>query len=633
MTPAPTTSTGRAKPRVRAKEKPPAKPRSRQKLTRRYPDDAVTDYAARVNTGDILTNRLVGLAAARHLRDLERRRELLWDREAAELALAFWPEVLRLPDDGYEPPEGSADEDDGDGFEGRPFVLSPHQCFYVGSLYGWKRQSDGLLRFVVAYIEVSKGDGKTPTLSGILLRATCAEGVRGAQVFAAGAKKDQALLLLRDADAMRMASPELAHRLKPSGAFPNTWNLAHVESRSFLKAISSENAQSGPRVYRAGAEELHEHRTPIVWDKLKAGLKGRPNAFIVGMTNSGFDRTSVCWREHEYSVKVLEGAIQDDTRFAFITGLDACTKCRAEGKEFPTEDCPKCDDWRDEKVWPKAAPNLGVTVTRDYYRQEVREAEGMPTKRNLVKRLLFCIWTEGQEKWIPFEEWAACKRPELCKLELLRGRTAFAGIDLAGTSDLAALVLYFPAVDDDGEPSIVLPFFFLPKASIKERMAKDRVPYDLWVQKGHIDATDGNVTDYRAIREKLLWLRGEQGIVIKEVPFDPDDATQLSTDLTDDGFLAVPFYQTKRLYTPPVREMEAEITKRAVAHPGHPVMDWNFTNIIIERNREGQVKPVKGQDREKNDGATAMFMAKGRAMLHTAKKPGSVYETRGLLTL
>lgn len=582
----------------------------RRKVSRapapRLPDRA-TAYAENVVAGRIQTNRLVRLACERHLRD-QARSELRWDAFAAEMAIDFYADVLRLPDDGVAPGEA-------DGENGRPFILSPHQCFNTGSIYGWKRP-DGSLRYTFAYIEVSKGDGKTPWLSGVLLRATCAEGVHGAQVFAAAAKKDQALLLLRDADAMRVLSPELTDRLKPSGAFPHTWNLAHLESRSFLRAISSEDAQSGPRVYRAGIDELHEHRTPTVLDLMKAGLKGKRNAFIVGITNSGFDRTSVCWREHEYSVKVLEGALQDDSRFVFIAGLDPCEKCRKEGKEFPTEECPDCDDWRDEKVWRKAAPNLGVSVTWDYYRQQVREAEGMPTLRNTVKRLQFCIWTEGQEKWLAIEEWNACRKPELCRLDALRGRRCYAGIDLAGTSDIAALVLDFPPAGET-DPVLVVPFFFMPKDGIEEREKRDRVPYRLWASQGLIELTDGAVTDYRAIRARIKQLRDEHGLVIHEVPYDPDDATLLAAELIDDGFTPVPFYQSKKLYTPPVRDAERLIAKRGVAHPGQAVYDWMFSNVIMERNKQDQVKPIKGHDREKNDGPVAWLMARGRAMLHT----------------
>lgn len=574
---------------------------------------AVTAYEAAIAAGEKTpVNRLVYLAYLRHLRD-QRRSNLAWDAAAAELAIDFYSDVLRLPDSSDDQAPAVDDESDGPA-DGRPFVLSPHHCFIVGSMFGWKRSSDGALRFTVGYCEISKGDGKTPLLGGMLVRGTCAEGVKGAQVFIAAAKKEQAMLGMRDADAMRAASPELRDRLVPSGTFPNVWQLTHAESRSFCRAISSENSQSGPRVYRAGVDELHEHRTPLVWDMMIAGLKGRRNAFVFGITNSGFDRTSVCWREHEYSVKVLEGSLEDDSRFAFITGLDPCAKCRAEGKEFPTEDCAACDDWRDEKVWPKAAPNLGVTVTRDYYRQQVRAAEGMPTVRNTVKRLQFCIWTEGAEKWLPIEEWIACKRPELCALERLRGRRCFAGLDLAGTSDLAALVLHFPPLDD--EAAALVPFFFMPKDTLSERQAKDRVPYALWVEKKLIEATEGDVTDYRAIRAKLRWLREECGFDIVEVPFDPDDATQLSTELIEDGFKPVPFYQTKRNFTPAVREAEALIAKRAIAHPGHEVLDWMFGNVIMERNREDQVKPVKGHDREKNDGMVAWLEALGRAILH-----------------
>jgi phage terminase large subunit-like protein len=584
-------------------------------ITPLHQRDRATDYARRVLLGEIRACRYVKLACLRHMRD-RRRKDLRWDPEAAELAIDFFSEVLRLPDDG-----GAGDPGDGDSLavEGRPFHLSGHQCFYVGQLFGWKRP-DGRLRFEVVYIEEPKGSGKSPTLAGILLKSVAADRVRGAQCYAAAAKKDQAMLLVRDADAMRVVSPELRDRLTPSGGFPHVWQLACDALRSFLRAISSEDAQSGPRVYRAGIDEVHEHRTATVVDKVIAGLKGKWNAFAAMITNSGFDRTSVCYRERKYSLEVLEGALQDDARLVFITGLDVCEDCRRKGREFPADDCEQCDDWRDESVWPKAAPNLGVTVSYDYYRRQVREAIGMPTKANMVKRLLFCIWTEGQERWLPLEDWLACKRPELCRLELLKGRRCFAGIDLGGTSDLAAVVLHFPPIGER-DPAIIIPFFFMAKASIEERTKKDRVPYDQWVKDGLIEATDGNVTDYGAIRAKLKWLREEYGLVIVELPIDPDDATQLSSELVEDAFLPVLFYQTKRNYTPAVNEGEKLIASRGIAHGNHAVMNFCVSNGIMERNKQNQVKPIKGKDREKNDGLVAWLMALGRAILQITTVP------------
>src|SRR5690606_9729549 len=123
--------------------------------------DPVRAYAEAVTKGEIVAGPHVRASCARHLRDLEEgeARGLYWDQDAADRALGFFPDVLRLS-------EGQ--------FEGLPFNLHPAQAFIVGSIFGWKR-SDGTRRFRRAYIEQGKGNGKSPLAGGIGLYGMMAD--------------------------------------------------------------------------------------------------------------------------------------------------------------------------------------------------------------------------------------------------------------------------------------------------------------------------------------------------------------------------------------------------------------------------------------------------------------------------
>jgi phage terminase large subunit-like protein len=431
--------------------------------------DAATRYACDVVDGRILTGRLVRLACERHLRDLDRE-DLVWDVKLANRAIGFFRDVLRL---------------NGGDFEGRPFVLAPWQAFIVGSLFGWLA-TDGSRRFRTSYVEIAKGNGKSPLAAGIGHYMTTADGEPRAETYAAATKKDQAMILFRDAVAMREQSPALQKRLKTSGTPPNVWNLFDVTTGSFFRPIASDDGQSGPRPHCGLIDELHEHKAALVVDMMRAGTKGRKQALIFEITNSGYDRYSVCWQHHEYSEKVLSGVIENDTWFAYVCGLDACTKCAANGA--PKQGCADCDQWTDERVWPKANPNLGASVTLKYLREQVREALGMPAKQNIVRRLNFCEWTEQDERWLDMALWDRGADP--FDVGALRGRTCYAGLDLARINDLSALALVFPPVEE-GERWKVLMRYWVPKDDILTRAKKDRVPYDVWARDGLIVATPG----------------------------------------------------------------------------------------------------------------------------------------------
>jgi len=284
-------------------------PKNQQRKTPRSPStsDPVSRYAKRVVAGKQVAGPLIRAACQRHLRDLERRDwEYHFDRKRAQRAIDFFPDVLKL---------------NGGEFEGKAFELQTWQQFIVGSVFGWT-DSAGLRRFQVAYLEIGKGSGKSPLAAGIGLLMMVADGESRAEVYAAATKKDQAMILFRDAVAMVDLSPELNSLLVRTGGQQHTWNMAHLESGSFFRAISSDDGQSGPRPHCALVDEIHEHKSDDVVEMMRAGFKGRRQPLMLMITNSGWDQTSVCWAQHEYGERVVTDMLQDERYFAFVCSVD-----------------------------------------------------------------------------------------------------------------------------------------------------------------------------------------------------------------------------------------------------------------------------------------------------------------------
>jgi phage terminase large subunit-like protein len=508
----------------------------------------VTRYAQKVVAGTILAGRLVRLACERHLRDLVEgeKRGVRFDAKAATRAIEFFS-FLHLAEGEH---------------AGRPFKLEPFEQFIVGSLFGWKG-SDGYRRFRTAYVEIGKGNGKSPMAAGMGLYGLFADGEIGAEIYSAAVTRDQAKIVFSDAEKMVDASPALLRRVEKT-----VNNLAVLSTNSFFRPISSEaRGLDGKRVHMALIDEIHEHPSSLVVDKMRAGTKGRRQALIVEITNSGYDRNSVCWQHHDYSTKVLDGIIEDDSWFAYVCQLDPCEACLREGKTQPTEGCAACDQWTDENVWLKANPCLDVAITRKYLREQVREGIGMPAKQNIVKRLNFCTWTEQSVRWMDMAAWDQCARPVV--IDDLRGRDCFAGLDLSSTTDLSAFVLLFPPEEDDELWEVVCRFW-MPMDHVRRRVDRDRVPYDQWIREGWIEATEGNVIDYEVIRKRIH----EDGdrFRIREIAFDRWNATQLCTELQSDGLTMMPFGQGYASMAAPTKELEKLILGHQLAHGGHPVV-------------------------------------------------------------
>ena len=220
------------------------KPKATRRKAVRKPakPDRTTAYAHAVLAGEIIAGPHVRDAAARHLRDVRSMpaRDLRWNLDEATEAIAFFEEVLCL---------------NGGDYEGKPFILQPWQAFIVGSLFGWQRLDaklgEWVRRFRVVYIETAKGSGKSPLAAGIGMKGLMADGEARAEIYAAATKKDQAMILFRDAVAMYQQSPELASRLTASGRGENVWNLGYRHTGSWLRPISSDDGASGPRPHVA----------------------------------------------------------------------------------------------------------------------------------------------------------------------------------------------------------------------------------------------------------------------------------------------------------------------------------------------------------------------------------------------
>lgn len=557
-------------------------------------DDPVTYYAQSVVNKTIVAGPHVRAACERHLRDLKSgaERGLVWNVEKARYALGFFPAVLRL---------------NGGRFEGQPFEPELWQGFIIGSLFGWYWNVTGYRRFQIAYIETGKGSGKSPLAAGIGLFGLIADGEKRAEIYAAATKKDQAMILFRDAVAMVDQSPDLDWRIDRSGSKGKEWNLAYHDTHSFFRPIAADDGQSGPRPHMALLDEIHEHRDGRVVEMLRAGFKFRTQPMLVMITNSGTNKKSVCWEYHQFGAEVSAGAREDDTFFSYICALD-------EGD----------DPFGDESCWIKANPSLDVTIEYKYLRDQVTQARGMPAKESLVKRLNFCMWVEALSPWISYHVWKDAGDADI-EIDDLRGRACYGGLDLSSTTDLTSFVLAFEPTTTD--PNwLLIPFFWLPEEGLSEKAELDRVEYPVWKSRGFLETSPDSAISKKHVLMRIMAITAP--LNLKCISYDRWRIEDLKQVAMDEGFLLpemIPFGQGFKDMAPALDEFETLLKNGKLKHNANPVMTWCAANAVVVTDPAGNRKVSKEKATGRVDGIVAGIMAIG-SVAKLEKKPEPKYQ-------
>lgn len=532
--------------------------------------DPVGDYARDVVAGVVIAGPYVRGACRRHLDDIAagEARGIYFDYATVIDKIDMIESELKLS-------EGQ--------FEGKPFVLHPSQKFIIGSIFGWKWKKNGFRRFRRAYIEMGKGNGKSPLAGAIGLIGMLDDGEPGAQIYSAGATRDQSDILFQDAVKMAKASPAIVEIMSFSGN-AKVWNMHCDEPKqagSFFRPLARTAGKtgSGPRPHMALCDEVHEHPNREVLDLLERGFKFRRQPLLLMITNSGSDKQSLCWEEHEHAAGVALGDIEDDTTFSFVCALDVGD-----------------DPFTDPSCWIKANPLMGVILTEEYIAGVVQQARSFPGKQNGILRLHFCVWTDAETAWCSREAWEAIEDREM-KITDFAGARCWAGLDLSARKDLSAKALVFEDGWIDGDNGERLPCFaafvhgYTPKATIKIRARTDKAPYEQWERDGFLTATPGPVVRFPYIIRDLVKDADQFDLIA--VAYDRYLITRFEEDMQEMG-VVLPLIEhpqgwNKRKQDAELAEIADTEAKRPLWMPGSVDL---FEDLILERRLRVHINPA-----------------------------------------
>jgi phage terminase large subunit-like protein len=550
------------------------------------------EYIAGVLDGSIIVGPWITKAIQRHVRDLKRK-DIRFDSATGQYVIDFC-ERFCIPSAQTE-----------------PIVLMPWQKAVLYILYGWKRL-DGTRRFRRLYLEIAKKNGKTGLAAALALYHLIADGELSGRVYCAATAQKQAREVFNESVAMRDKSTELSTAIHKYGNSP-VLSLFSPETNSRLTPLArGADTSDGAIVSAAILDELHRWKlTENLWSILRYGGDTRKQPMLICITTAGAsaNKSTLCWGEHEYCTRILDGMISDDEVAAFIFCLD-----------------PK-DDYRIERNWVKPNPSLGAILPLTALKNQFSESQGKPTALGEFKRFRQNIWTdEAADPAIEIATWDECctedieKHPDSRRLrkeaiEQLKGKLCFAGVDLAPKIDTSALVLVFPPLTSE-EKWRVLEYFWVPADNIIDRVKRDHVPYDTWAKDGFLEPTPGNMTDVRYIAEQITEINKLYDL--REIAFDDAWSSELVRMLGESGFPMQKFIshpQTPQKMNPPCLELMRKIERHELSQTNNPVMRWQMSNLRwATQVGTGFIKPARDRKREKIDGCASLLMAISRAI-------------------
>lgn len=472
---------------------------------------------------------------------------------------------------------------------GRAIHLEPWQCFLLTTLFGWKAKA-GNRRFRSAYVEVSRGNGKSTLLSGIGLFCLCADHEPGAEVYSFATTREQAKIVFGDAQTMARGN----RALQEAYGLEVTAHALYVPAtNSTFQAKSAEGSTlDGLNTHLAIIDELHAHKKRDVFDVVETSLGKRRNSLMVSITTAGVDRTGICYEQRTLVTKILSGSLQDESYFGIIYTLDPD------------------DDWKSDEALAKANPNWGVSVRPEVIRALQAKAIATPSAENNFKTKHLDVWCNADVGWMDMKAWDACADESLDESDF-DGEPCWLGLDLASTSDMTAKVKIFQRKIDGSSHYYLFGDYWLPRTAIERGVNSQ---YQGWEYLGYLHVCEGPVTDFAEIRDSILEDCGRYSV--QSVAYDPFQAVQLSKELSDDGVPMVLCKQTVANLSDPMKQFQALVLDHRLHFNGDPVLTWMVSNVVCHVDVKENIYPRKDAPENKIDGVVAGIMALSRALLN-----------------
>ena len=527
----------------------------------------IKEYFNKIEAGEIVTSKRVFNVYKKLVYDIDHPDTFIFDEEKANRPIEFVEKFCA----------NSKGE-----WAGKPVNLLLFQKAYIQALFGFVDRETGLRKYRESLFYVARKNGKSTMLAGIALYMMIADGEAGADCFSTATKKDQAKIIFDEVCHMVQQSPELKKYIKKRKS-----DLYFPLTMSKLQPLGkNSDTLDGLNAHLVIMDELHGVRNRNLYEVCKQSQSARRQPLLIMITTAGTVRECIFDDIYDYSGKVADGTITDETFLPIMYELD------------------DRNEWNNPTAWRKANPALGSIKKMEDLITKVERAKADPKTLNGVLCKDFNIRENSATAWLTFD---TINNEKTFDLEQFRGQWAIGGADLSLTTDLTCATLL---TMDKEENRYITQMYFLPEDNFQKRIQEDRIPYDKWKEAGLLRLCKGNTINYSDVTAWFIEMVKEKGITPAWIYYDAWSSVYWREEMTANGFNMVKCIQGAKTLSLPMQHLQADLEAKKVIYNNSPILKWCLSNTCVEEDRNGNIMPKKSSNpRRRIDGTASLLDA------------------------
>ena len=515
-------------------------------------------YATKILNGTIPSNTYIKQACERFMGDIADDSLYYLDTDECDRCVSFC-ESLTLFKDQY---------------ANQQVKLMEWQKFFIYNVFGIKNKETHKRKYKQAFLFIPRKNSKTTLAVMCLLYQLITSGENSEIIFVANSTK-QAKIAFSMVD-------EFVKRLDPKSKYFKHYrdSIIFLPLNSKLFVLSSDTSQMDGYGAHYLCDEAESYRDDKIVATLRNGQASLENPLGLIISTAGYEKMYL-YDLFKTSTEILQGLKKQDSLFCLLY-------CLEDGM-----------DYSDENNFIVANPSYGVTVSKEFLKEEVENSINNSSAKISTLTKNFNVFCDVSETWINSQDIANSTMNIDLQEYKDKVDTIYVGVDLASVCDLTAVSIMFVI---DGIYYFKT-YYYLPTETIKTSVNTEL--YKKWYREKKLIGSHGKTTDYDMVLNDIMKLNKD--FYIEAIYYDKWNSSQFIKNCESQGLKCVPISQSIGAFNKPTKEMQRLILNDKVRIDNNPITRFCFSNVVIKSDWNGNVKPDKATNEDKIDGVISMI--------------------------